>query len=354
MQKNVSGQKWTVFAFDRTTLIPKSGDASNITAKISKDDAALTGTNDTNPTETEAGFYSFDLLQAETNADKLLIVPTSVTSNIQVLGVPAEIVTVPIGYSDASNLDVINSGEANWLTATGFNTVTPDPSGSIDAIKGATWSSSTDTLEAIRDAVREIDAGTGSGGRSVMIQVNDGTDPIQNAKVRLSLNAESYLSSTDVSGDTSAFGLENDGTWNIIISAAGYQSQVTTLAVAADIGSGEQIYSLTENIVTAPDDPSLCRVAAYVQLNGDSEEGATFKALLSGRNLTTEGIVVNQEVSSTTNSSGYAYLDLIREDQFVDGSGIYELNLINSRGRLIFRTSSAIPNSGVANLEDLI
>jgi len=710
MQKNVSGQKWTVFAFDRTTLIPTTGDASNITAKIGKDGGAYSGINDTNPTEREDGFYDFDLTQAETDANTLIITPVSSTSNIQVLGVPALINTTPVNWADdvvqtgdtfsliglggsglndlggmstamkaevnaevntaltdydgptkaemdaahsllatsgdlavvdgivdailvdtnelqtnqgdwatatgfsthsaadvwtngtrtitsaanitsdsgvinttsgaidnvilvdttttntdmrgtdganttvpdnasiaailadtnelqaddipgligalndipptglivdlnpdqsavtigtvtnvtndvttdatsrnASKADltgiatatnvtdardaIIASGDANWSTATGFsthsasdvwangtrtlssaanitsdsgainitagvidrvtltdttttnsdmrgtdgaNTVVPDASGSItsakneiiatgetnwltggvgsitesgiwayanrtltsaanitsnsgvitvtngdvsvdfDEIKGSGWSSTTDTLEKIRDAITDLDTGTGTGARSVIIRVNDGTNPIQNAKVRMNLNTESYLSTTDVNGDTSAFGLENDGTWNITITAPGHQSQVTTLAVSTDIAAGDQVYSLTANVISAPSDPSLCRVGAYVQFNGAAEEGATFKAILSGRNLTTEGIVVNQDTSSLTNSSGYAYLDLIRQDQFVDGSGLYEFNLTNSKGRLIFRTTSTIPNSGTANLEDLI
>ena len=115
MQKNVSGQKWTVFAFDRTTLIPTSGDASNITAKIGKDGAAYAATNDVNPTETENGFYEFDLTQAETNADEIIISPTSITSNIQVLGVPSLVNPTPINWGD----NIIQTGDAFSLIGLG-------------------------------------------------------------------------------------------------------------------------------------------------------------------------------------------------------------------------------------------
>jgi len=93
MKKNVSGQRWVVFAYDLTDGTPKTGDAAQITAKISKDGGALTATNDTNPTELEDGFYEFDLTQAETNAYELFLSPESSTSDIQVVGSPATIFT---------------------------------------------------------------------------------------------------------------------------------------------------------------------------------------------------------------------------------------------------------------------
>ena len=93
MYKNVSGQKWVVFAFNSTTNAPVTGDAANITAKISIDGAAGAGTNDTNPTELEDGKYVFDLTQAETNGDLLSILPESSTSNVVVRGEPPSVYT---------------------------------------------------------------------------------------------------------------------------------------------------------------------------------------------------------------------------------------------------------------------
>ena len=40
MQKNVASQKWTVFAFDITDNLAKTGDASQITANIKSEDFA--------------------------------------------------------------------------------------------------------------------------------------------------------------------------------------------------------------------------------------------------------------------------------------------------------------------------
>ena len=93
MQKNTAGQKWVVYAWDTTDLSPKTGDASNITANLRIDGAGANAVDDTNPTELEDGYYIFDITQAESNGDLLLIAPASATGNIQVRGVPEAVYT---------------------------------------------------------------------------------------------------------------------------------------------------------------------------------------------------------------------------------------------------------------------
>lgn len=91
MYKNRAGQKSIVYAWDKTTGLPKTGDAGNITSYISKDGGAASASDDTNPTEIDAtnlkGYYAFDLLQAETNCDLFLQAPVSATSDIIVFPV---------------------------------------------------------------------------------------------------------------------------------------------------------------------------------------------------------------------------------------------------------------------------
>ena len=116
MQKNVAGQKWRVFAYNRTTQVPQTGDAANITALISIDGAAAGATNDVNPTEISGGFYEFDLTQAETNGYELLIIPSSVTAGIQVIGAPATVTTTPVAWPT----DVVQTGDSfNRIGAAG-------------------------------------------------------------------------------------------------------------------------------------------------------------------------------------------------------------------------------------------
>lgn len=99
--RNVAGQKLAVYAWDDTTSAgtdpAKTGDAANTTAEISLDGGVSAATNDANPTELEAtdhpGVYVFDLTQAETNADMIVVTPVSVTANI--LLEPIQVFTIP-------------------------------------------------------------------------------------------------------------------------------------------------------------------------------------------------------------------------------------------------------------------
>lgn len=84
--KNQVSQKIAVYAYDKTTGAGKTGDETNITAYLSKDWAAAAAITDTNPTEMDAtnmpGWYAFDLTQAETNAEVLVVAPKSATANV--------------------------------------------------------------------------------------------------------------------------------------------------------------------------------------------------------------------------------------------------------------------------------
>lgn len=120
MFKNVAA-KFIVFAFDATTNVPKTGDAANITAYVSKDYGSVTVLGDTSATEMDAtnapGYYLFDAAQAETNADCLHISGKSSTSNIKVIGAPAVLYTRPTtGWlaptTAGRTLDVSAGGEA--------------------------------------------------------------------------------------------------------------------------------------------------------------------------------------------------------------------------------------------------
>ena len=113
LQKNVASQKWVVFAFDETDNTAKTGDAGNITANVRIDGGAANAVDDTNPTELEDGYYIFDLSQAETNGDYILICPASTTADIQVIGCPM----------------------ATWTTPAYFPSLSIDSNGRLDIIK---------------------------------------------------------------------------------------------------------------------------------------------------------------------------------------------------------------------------
>jgi hypothetical protein len=117
MQKNVASQKLIVYAFDATANTPKTGDAANLTAYVSKDYGSVTVLGDTSATEMDStnakGYYLFDLTQGETNADTLLFSCKSSTANIVVVGSPATVFTTPANYS---KLVIDSSGLADATT----------------------------------------------------------------------------------------------------------------------------------------------------------------------------------------------------------------------------------------------
>jgi hypothetical protein len=124
--KNVASQKALVFAYNKTTGVALTGDAANITANVSKDGAAPSASNDTNPTEIGGGWYAFDLTQAETNCDLFLLYAASATSNILVTGVS--------GYTTGGAIP--QAGVAAAATALSTATWTGARAGYLDNING--------------------------------------------------------------------------------------------------------------------------------------------------------------------------------------------------------------------------
>ena len=108
MERNVAGQRWVVFAFNRTNNQPLTGDAANITANLRIDGGAANAVDDVNPTELEDGFYYFDLTQVETNGDNIVIAPASSTADIQVIGCPPALYTRPQNFPD---LNIATDGD---------------------------------------------------------------------------------------------------------------------------------------------------------------------------------------------------------------------------------------------------
>lgn len=132
MFKNVAGQKLVVYAYDPATGLPKTGDAANITAYVSKDHGAVTVLGDTGATEMDAtnakGYYLFDLTQGETNADTLTFSGKSSTASVVVVGSPATVFTRPPNFS---SLSVDGSGRVDLIKIAGTTQTARDIGASV-------------------------------------------------------------------------------------------------------------------------------------------------------------------------------------------------------------------------------
>ena len=106
--KNVASQILAVYAYDSSDASSKTGDSASITAQISLDGAAMSATNDSEPTELDSanapGIYLFTMTQAETNADLIVLYAKSATSGI--LLEPLTIYTTP-GTSTAIDANAV-------------------------------------------------------------------------------------------------------------------------------------------------------------------------------------------------------------------------------------------------------
>ena len=120
MFKNTASQKVAVFAWDNAAGSAKTGDAANISAQISKDGAACAATNDAAPSELDStdapGIYLFDMTQAETNADLVVIAPVSATSDIVLR--PVIIYTNPVTDTRAGYIEYLMKALVNKIIIT--------------------------------------------------------------------------------------------------------------------------------------------------------------------------------------------------------------------------------------------
>ncbi len=151
MFKNVAGQKIACFAFEYGTGVnagsPKTGDAANISLYVDKDWAGLNQLADTGASEISStnapGWYLFDVLSGESNADVLLFTGKSTTANVTIVGqqiytLPPFMSTLAISASGVVNANTVQTasetlfnydGTIASATATTVTLATPDANG---------------------------------------------------------------------------------------------------------------------------------------------------------------------------------------------------------------------------------
>ena len=271
LQKNTISQKWRVFAFDPTTGLPVTGDAANITAKINKDWAGVTALSSTNPTETESGFYEFDLTQAETNANWLDIYPESSTSGVQVIGVPGGMGTVPLNFQTlaiSSNRMAANLSAVGGVTAVVTNMVT---------MFNDDWTTSYDTVN------HRVNTTVVSVGNNAIAAASIASAAITAAKFGSSAITSTVLAANAIgasqiasSAITSAKFASNAITSTVIAADAIGASQLAADA-ATEIATTVEAAILNEGDATA----LLAAIAAKVEqfLINDGDASATLAAI---------------------------------------------------------------------------
>ena len=165
-----------------------------------------------------------------------------------------------------------------------------------------TFDETTDSEQAIRDrgdAAWITGSGTGTGARLVTITVDDGTDPLENATVRMSQGAESYSTTTNASG-IAVFALD-DATWTVTVTKALYSFTPTTLVVN---GTETATYSMTATVITPSSTPETTGYGR-IRYAGAAVVGAVVEVEITRwANGTTGSGITPRLFSAITDSSG--------------------------------------------------
>lgn len=173
--KNTGGQGLYLFAYDTAANAPKTGDAANITGRVSKDGGAEAATTTAHPDEVGHGIYWQPLEQAETAANAVALTWSSTTAGVRIG--PAIVLT------SGANLPAAAPAAAGGLPTIGTGTGQISPvSGSVSLILDQAVPAS-NTAGTVGDALNAARAqGFGKwvlSGTTLTLYAADGTTAVR-------------------------------------------------------------------------------------------------------------------------------------------------------------------------------
>lgn len=210
-----------------------------------------------------------------------------------------------VSHDISTGFTEIGNGSYQWHYATFANGQRGGVvfySGTYGGSDGSTWDKTqvtggtifgdvplTPDLEYIDAKISSI-GGTGTGARTVTITVNDGSTALESAKVRFTKGAESYVGTTNASGQI-VFSLD-DGTWDVAITLPLYSFTPTTLAISADTS---HTYSMTAlSFTVSPAGETTGYIYCYDK-NGDPVENMAVEVRAIGTVDQTTGFRISSE-----------------------------------------------------------
>jgi hypothetical protein len=326
--KNVASQKVIVYAFDSTTNLPKTGDAANLTAYVSKDYGAVTVLGDTSATEMDAtnakGYYLFDLTQGETNGDTLLFSAKSSTANIVVIGSPATVFTNPPNFTSTS---IDSNGRVDVIKIAGTTQTARDIGASVllasgqkvdvDTIKtnpvvnGGTVTFPTNSTLA---STTNITAGTITTATTATNLTNAPTAGDFTAAMKTSLNAATPASVTGAVGSVTG----NVG-GNVVGSVASVTAGVTVTtnndktgyaltagertSIGTAIGTQQITESYRANGAAPTRDQALCEALAHLgeaSISGTTKTVNKFDHVTAAETFTLDNALTPASITRAT------------------------------------------------------
>ena len=255
--KNVASQGVYLFLIDSSTGAGKTGDASNISATVSIDGGASSASANS-VSEIGGGVYTLTLSQAETNGDRLAIIPSSSTSSV--VGSPI------IAFTTGGAVPAAAAGASAGLALTS----------SVDDVE-----TKIDTVDTVADAIKAV------------------TDNLPDSGALSSLATASALATVDGNVDSV---LVDTGT-TIPATLSTIDGKVDTVDTVADA-----IKAVTDNLPDSGALSSLAAASALATVDGNVDAvlvdtGTTLPATLStieGKVDTVDTVV--DSISSTLSS----------------------------------------------------
>lgn len=197
---------------------------------------------------------------------------------------------------------IIDTGEG-WYEAEATlagNVVRWDSTGTADAIAREDIS--------LRRLVEALSIETGSGAFEITVTVTDGTDPLENARVRISDGVTPITQLTDANGQAT-FGLDA-ATYDVSITKAGYSFTPTTRTVTGD-QAGTLTDDLEMSLVIRPEPPAIpdtCVIFGYLTKIATMTPavGVVVTATRKPEGIASAGaVLIGKSITARTDADGY-------------------------------------------------
>jgi len=284
-----------------------------------------------------AGHYVITLLAKKNNGDLLTpntysfqIISEELSDQIALIG---DSVYVKGGAVDSNRTEMGGSGDSTSMARWVWNAP------QINHTTSGSFGKYLDT------EVSGISGGAGAYSFTVVTFDSSVSQTVPQAALAVRNVSQTSLIATGRTGNegTAMFNLDADS-FVVVATAPGYSFDAYDTIVVSGTGSdtifGDQFDP------GSPSAPQLCRVYGFLyDITGQPEEGASVTACLPSGVVQYVVVVVSPySVSTTTDSSGYFYLDLIPSDSLIPPGTKYEFTISRTDGTIL-RQRLTVPDS---------
>ena len=287
--KNVASQGVYLFLIDSSTGAGKTGDSSQISVTISLDGGA-TSASTNSVSEIGGGVYTLTLSQAETNADRVAIIPSSSTASVvgspiiaYTTGgaVPAAAAGASTGLALTSSVDDVETKIDTVDTVADAIKAVTDNLPDSGALSSLATASALSTVDTVVDSILEDTGTTIPGTIATVDTVVDGikavTDNLPDSGALSSLATASAVATVDSNVDAV---LVDTGT-TLPATLSTIEGKVDTVDTVAD-----GIKAVTDNLPDSGALSSLATASALATVDGNVDSvlvdtGTTIPATLS-------------------------------------------------------------------------